>query len=134
MVDAQAVGQFLSWEVFLAIIAGVNSVVVWRFWPAIPEIMARINERRRDRQSATDRHQDRLEARIVRLEERCDAVEAELAECHRERDEWRGRAVAAEAVMIGRGEANQAAQRIVSAEREHDAAKREGGGNLDVTS
>lgn len=80
----------------------------------------------KDDRSASDRLQDRLEARVVRLEQRCDAVEAELAECHRERDEWRSRAVAAEAFLSGEGQARQVGQVIVSTEREADAAARRG--------
>lgn len=122
MVDGQALEQVFSVEVAVWLMAMFNGVVAWRLWPVIPEIMARLNERKRDRQSVHDRLQDRLEARVVRLEQRCDAVEAELAECHRERDEWRSRAVSAEAVMLGEGEAKQKAQRFLSAEREADAA------------
>lgn len=126
MVDAQALDQVFSWEVFLAVIAAINGVLAWRVWPAIPEIMGRINDRRRDHHAASERLQDRLEARVTKLEARCDAVEAELAECHRERDEWRSRAVAAEAVMLGEGEAKQKAQRFLSTEREADRQKKNG--------
>lgn len=80
----------------------------------------------KDGWSASDRLQGRLEARVAKLEERCDKVEAELAECHAERDEWRSRAIAAEATMIGKGRADQEAQIIVSTEREADAAARKG--------
>ena len=126
MVDAQAVNQIFSWEVFLAIIAAINGVLAWRIWPAIPAIMGRINDRRRDHQNASDRLQDRLEGRVDKLEKRCDKLEEELAECHRERDEWMSRAVAAEATMIGKGRADQEAQIIVSTERQADAAARKG--------
>lgn len=80
----------------------------------------------KDGQTASDRLQDRLEARVDKLEKRCDHYEEELAECHRERDEWRSRAVTAEATMIGKGRADHEAQIIVSTEREADAAARKG--------
>lgn len=117
-VDAQAASEVFSGDVALWIMAVFNGVIAFRLWPVIPEIMSRINERKRDRQSAADRLQDRLESRLEKLEHRVDATEEELAECHRERDEWRSRAVAAEAVKLGEGEARQMAQRIVSIERQ----------------
>lgn len=123
MVDVQAAGEVFSVEVALWLMAIFNGVIAWRFWPVIPEIMSRINERRRDRQSAADRLQDRLEARVVKLEEQRDALEAELLEAHKERDEWRSRAIASEAVMLGEGEAMQKAQRILSTERQADRNK-----------
>jgi hypothetical protein len=123
MVDVQAIGQIFSVESAAWAFVAILFVSAFKVYPLV---MERLNERHRDRQNGVGRHQDRLEARIVRLEGRCDNLENELIECHRERDEWRGRAIAAEAVMLGTGTAKQEAQRIVSTERERDAAKRRG--------
>lgn len=124
MVDVQALSQLFSVETGVWSIAAIASVLAFRVWKVFPEFMARLNERRRDHDSASDRLQDRLAARVEKLEHRCDKLEEELAECHRERDEWRSRAVAAEAFLTGEGQARQTGQMIVSAEREADAAAR----------
>lgn len=68
----------------------------------------------------------RLRAEIDRLDERCDHLQREVDECRRREGEWMGRAIAAEAALMGKGNADQEAQRIVSAEREADALLRKG--------
>lgn len=126
MVDAQALSQVFSVESGVWSIVAVVSVLAFRIWRVFPEVMARLNERRRDRNSAEDRHQARLEARIEKLEKRCDDLEEALAETRCERDEWKSRAVAAEAFLSGEGQARQVGQMIASTEREADAAARKG--------
>lgn len=126
MVDFQALSQLLSVETGVWSLVAIAAVVAFRIWAIIPDFMAKLNERRRDRGEAGDRHQARLEARIEKLEKRCDTLEEDLVECHRERDDWRSKAIAAEAFLSGEGHARQVGQVIVSTEREADAAARKG--------
>lgn len=102
------------------LIYGLRTVKEW------PNIMARRNEARRDAAAVHAGDWERLRNEVTRAHDRIDKVQGELDLCHQERDEWRSRAIAAEAVNLGRGEANQQAQRIVSTERQADARKREG--------
>ena len=79
--------------------------------------MARLNERHRDRAAEKSGDWSRLRDEIKRLDERCDHLQREVDECRKREGEWMSRAIAAEAVQLGEGRANQEAQRIVSAER-----------------
>lgn len=94
-------------------------------WKAYPAVLARVLEGRRDREAAKSGDWSRLRAEIVRLDERCDHLQREVDECREREGVWMQRAIAAEAAMLGKGEAKQEAQRIVSAEREVDARARD---------
>ena len=65
-----------------------------------------------------------LQERVEALEKECAILREEVNECRRREGEWMHRAIVAEAALMGKGEAQQEAQRIVSAEREADSIKR----------
>jgi hypothetical protein len=93
------------------------ALALFKAWPLILE---RVNERRRD--DATAKAGDWERIRAERNELRC-----LLRECERERSDLLRRAITAEATLLGMGDANQKAQRIVSTERQIDAlAKKDG--------
>lgn len=106
-------------------IAAMVAVALFRSWPLI---MARINERQRDRQSEKSGDWQRLRDEINRLDGRCDHLQTEVDECRAREAEWMHRAIAAEAVHLGKGEAEQHAARIVAAERIIEAARKNEGG------
>lgn len=101
-----------AWLAFL-----VYFVRTIRDWP---NVMARWNERLRDKEAEKAGDWSRLRAEIVRLDERCDHLQREVDECRDREGEWMQRAIAAEAALLGKGEAKQEAQRIISAERQAD--------------
>jgi len=102
------------------------AVALFKSWP---HVLGRFNERQRDREAAEAGDWERIRAeRDVAREER-DLVRDRWAECEAERIMWMGRAVKAERILEGLGEARQEAQRIVSEEREKDAQSRRGPGN-----
>lgn len=95
-------------------IAAMVAVALFRAWPLI---MARINERARDK--AVEEAGD-----WARLRDENTRLHALLSECQRERIEWMSRAVTAEAHLEGRGRARQEAATIVAIERLQEAKKR----------
>lgn len=108
-------------------------------WTAVMGLFAHFlrarNERLRD--SVTEKASDwtrlrdeikRLDDRIDQLLHRCDHLQNEVDECRKREAEWMSRAIAAEAFQLGEGEALQAAQRILSAEREGTRKKSGNGG------
>jgi hypothetical protein len=78
------------------------------------------NERLRDLETEKGGHSGRLLSEIARLDARCDRLQDEVDKCHAERAEFMGRAIAAEAALLGKGHAQQEAQMIVSKERTKD--------------
>lgn len=82
-----------------------------------PGIMARWNERRRDRATIAD-EQFRL------LADRCSSLEKAEEQCRHDLADKERRLARLEGYAEGRGEAHQEAQMIVSTEREADARKR----------
>lgn len=93
------------------------AVALFRAWP---NIMERINERRRDR--ATEEAGD-----WQRLREERDRLRCLLTVCEKERIEWMHRAVTAEATLQGYGEAKQRAAEIAALDRLEDMKRRERG-------
>src|SRR6478672_7983190 len=85
-------------------LVGMVAVALFRAWPLI---LGRFNERYRDRltEEAGDWERIRHERDILR-EER-DLVRDRWSECEAERIHWMGRAVKAEAIVQGYGEARQ---------------------------
>jgi septal ring factor EnvC (AmiA/AmiB activator) len=88
------------------------------------------SERRRDAAAEKANDFQRLREEVDRLSKRVEVLEDKVEECEKDRDDWRNRAVTAEAELIrlqayeyGTGEARQAAQRIVSTERTEDGKK-----------
>lgn len=65
-----------------------------------------------------------LQLRVEALERECTMLRVEVNACREREGEWMRRAITAEAALMGKGDAQQEAQRIVSAEREADAIKR----------
>jgi len=110
----ETLGKIFSAAAGLWALVLVNAVALYRAWP---QIMARINERHRDREAEKSGDWSRLRAEIVRLDERCDHLQTAVDECREREADWMSRAISAEAVQLGQGEAMQQAQRIVSAER-----------------
>lgn len=107
------------------------AVRLFHTWPLV---MARVNERLRDKETEKNGEWSRLHSEINRLieriaaiEERCDHLQKEVDECREREGEWMRRAIAAEAASEGIGEARQEAQRIVSAERQKPKDKPNGG-------
>lgn len=86
---------------------GLRTVKEW------PNIMARRNEAKRDAAQIAGGMLDRLDKRIQFLEAAEEECRAELASA-------KGRIAELEGYNIGRGEAKQDAQRMLSAEREAD--------------
>lgn len=89
-----------------------------RDWPGI---MQRWNERKRDIATATETEKEndwsRLRHEIERLDKRCDHLQAEVDACREREGEWMGRAIQAEAALMGRGRADQEAARMMAEER-----------------
>ncbi len=114
MVDAGTLGQIFSVKLGVYSIAVINLVAWWKVYPAIK---GRQNERLRDVAKEKGDDWSRLREEITRLDARCDHLQKEVDECRDREAEWMRRAIAAEAASEGIGEARQAAQRIVSTER-----------------
>jgi hypothetical protein len=123
MVDDRALAELFSVETGVFSIAAILGLVTWRLWNGLPNVMAQWIEWRKLKAAAKADDWSRLRDEITRLDGRIDTLQRELDLCHEERDEWRSRAIAAEAVTLGRGAALQEAQRIVSTERQADANK-----------
>jgi seryl-tRNA synthetase len=112
----------------LVVVAISSALVAWvRSRPSLRE---RDNERRRDVAAEKASDFQRLREEVARLSERVEALENKVDECEKERDDWRNRAVTAEAELIrlqafehGYGEARQTAQTILSSERAKDGKK-----------
>lgn len=100
----------------------IVGVMAWKIYPLV---LARILEGRRDRDAAKAGDWSRLRDEITRLDARCDHLQREVDECRAREGEWMNRAILAESALLGKGEVKQEAQRIVSAEREIDAAARD---------
>lgn len=118
MIDERALADFFSLEAGVWSIFGVIALVAWRMWNGLPGVMAQWIEWRKAKAAAKSVDWDRLRSEITRLDGRIDHLLDELELCHQERDMWRSRAISAEATYLGRGEANQQAQLIVSTERQ----------------
>lgn len=102
------------------------------FFKTYPLIVARLTERKVAEDGIAGnqwkRFQDeieRLAKRVEVLEGRCRELQHEVEECHRERAEERAGRLAAEAQLVGRGNAQQEAAGIVAAERLADRAARD---------
>lgn len=106
--------RLYSSTTFLAAIFAANVVALFKAWPLI---MARINERHRDKEAGKSGDWSRLRAEISRLDERCDHLQREVDECREREGEWMKRAIAAEAYQIGRGDAAQTVTIIESRKR-----------------
>lgn len=129
MVD-DALGKLFSaaagvWAIFLTLV-----VAIVKGWPAV---MGRLNERRRDDATAKaeDWHRlraelDRKDAHLANREKLLSERDDENAALMKENIILLGRAVAAEATLLGLGQAKQEAAKILSAERLVDDAKKNG--------
>jgi hypothetical protein len=122
MVDDDVLGRIFNATAAAWTFVLMTAVALFKAWPSI---MGRFNERSRDVDSAKGRDWDRLRAEIVRLDERCDHLQTEVDACREREGVWMARAIAAEAYQLGKGQARQDAQVIVSTERQIDADKRD---------
>lgn len=107
MVDNDALGKLFSWATAAWGALLLNAVALFKAWP---NIMARINERRRD--SAAERADDWQRLRAER-----DRLQQMLTVCETARIEWQARAVTAEATLLGMGMARQRVQEVEAAKR-----------------
>lgn len=105
-------------------LVAMAAVALFRAWPSI---MERINERRRDNAVEKAGDWSRLRDEVERLSLRIVALEKKIREYESDIERWRVRALYAEAEVIryeayhqGEGDAKQAAQNILSAERTKD--------------
>lgn len=98
-----------AWMVALTFIA--RTVRDW------PSVMARFNERFRDRARISNHDWKELREQISWLSE-------EVKDCRKSEGEWIQRAIVAEAKLLGQGEVRQAAA-ITAAEVRADAAEQE---------
>lgn len=112
------------WAIFLAVTAAI-----FKAWP---HIMGRSNERKRDIEAAEKADWDRRTEEIERLHARLanrekvlsdrddenDRQRQENSELRQDRDEWKGRAVTAEATLLGLGNARQREAERLAKERE----------------
>lgn len=121
MVDDDTLGKIFSWATAAWLAVAMLAVRLFHTWP---NVMARINERRRD--SATEKAGDwrRLRDEIARLDERCDGLQREVDECREREGEWMRRAMTAEAALLGIGMGRNEAATIVAVERLTDANKK----------
>ena len=127
MVDVSAIGDFFTTELAAYIALGAILVHLWRAH----------NERRRDNSADKAGSWERLQGlqetlvkELARLSARVKALEAEGDECRenlaavrQELAEEKAARVRLESYLEGRGQAEQHAQLIVSAERNQDADK-----------
>lgn len=127
---ADGIGQIFNPAAGVWALVAMAAVTLFKVWPLV---MERVNERLRDKE--TEKHGawtrlhseiDRLIERIAEIEARCDHLQKEVDECRKREGEWMHRAIAAEAASEGIGEARQAAQRIVSADRQEPKDKPNG--------
>lgn len=98
----------------LWVVALVALVAIVRGWPAI---MAKVNEARRDQAGIADGLIGRFEKRVATLEQRCETLEGENIECHRNLAEAERRIAALEGYNDGQGQARQEAAGVVAIER-----------------
>jgi hypothetical protein len=110
VVDVNALAQILSIRNGVWAAAALIALGVFRLWHALPAIMERLNERKRDRASIEGAQYDRMDARVQRLEK-------QEEECREDLNDARGRIAELEGYMIGQGKARQDAAAIVAVER-----------------
>lgn len=126
MIDERALAEFFSLEAGVWSIFGVLFLLAWRMWNGLPNVMAQWIEWRKAKAAEKSQDWTRLRAEIDKLWNECAELRKVVQECERREGEWMSRAIAAEAKLLGMGEAKQEAQRIVSTERQADANKRDG--------
>lgn len=97
MVENELLGKVFSVTSAAWTFVLINAVALFKAWP---NIMGRINERRRDQAAE-------LLADWTRIREERDSLQRRLSECEKERVKWMGRAITAEATLQGYGELRQ---------------------------
>lgn len=110
MVDAQILTQILSIRNGVWVAAALVALGVIRLWHALPAIMERLNERRRDRAAIEGDQYERMDARLQRLEQSEEECQHKLVDALRRIAELEG-------YNIGQGMARQEAAVIVATER-----------------
>jgi uncharacterized protein YlxW (UPF0749 family) len=117
-------GNFFSWQLAAWATFCLNVVAIFKIR----------NERLRDTANEKSGDWSRLRDEIKRLDERCDHLltrcdhlQSEVDACREREGEWMSRAISAEAALLGEGEARQTAQRIVSADRQESATRKDKG-------
>lgn len=124
MIDNRALVELFSLEAGVWSIAGIMFVSVWRMWNSLPHVMGRYIEWKKAKAEEKGADWKRLRGEVNELWDECRSLREGLHACEAREVDWMHRAIAAEAKLLGRGEAMQDAQRIVSIEREIDAKKR----------
>lgn len=122
MFDASALAQLTAgtpaqWATFAVIMVAL--IKVW------PLIKGKIIEARQGEAHIADNQWKRLLEWIERLEARIETLEAEVTECHRERDAALAEVARLEAINLGFGQARQRAAEMVAGDR---AARETGDG------
>lgn len=112
--DGSWFGQVTPTTVGVFSLLATALVALFKVWPLV---MAKLNEAKRDTATAADALLARYENRVASLEAAEEKCRYDLADAIRRLSELEG-------YMMGRGEAKQEAQLIVSAERQADAVKR----------
>lgn len=97
MVDDGTLGKIFSAAAGVWALVAMGAVALFKAWP---HILGRFNERRRDIAEEKADDWDRLRKERDRIREL-------LTLCEKERGEWMGRAIRAEATLQGYGEARQ---------------------------
>jgi chromosome segregation ATPase len=123
VVDVNALAQILSIRNGVWAAAALIALGVFRLWHALPAIMERLNERRRDRASIEGEQYARMDQRTRHLEDRCDELERREDECRTELNIAKGRIAELEGYMTGQGKARQDAAGIVALDRLENSKK-----------
>lgn len=122
MADDGVLRFLLSPATPLYVLAALAAVGISR---VLPNVMARINERRRDTAAEKANDWTRLRDEIDRLDSRCQRLEESEERCHRELAEALGRIAQIEGWQAGQGDVRQAAA-LAAAEVREAARKAEG--------
>ena len=113
MVNLNAFAQIFSVGTAAWALVAMLGVALFAAWP---RIMEQLNKGKVDRASIEAGQYERMDARLQRLEVAEEKCRADLADA-------RGRIAELEGYLMGRGEAMQTAQRMLSAARVTDAKK-----------
>jgi hypothetical protein len=134
MADLSVLSDILSARNTLVAIFGLAAVALWRAWTGLPAVMARWNERERDKVSERASDFERLREELKRSDERnakrddrITFLEESEQRCRHDLADALRRLAVLEGYEMGRGKAAQDAQAIVSTERMKQQIEKERG-------
>lgn len=122
MVDERALAELFSVEAGVFSIATILGLMAWRIWNGLPNVMAQWIEWRKAKAAEKSKDWTRLRDEIDRLWAECRELRKSVQECEEREGEWMRRAIQAEAMAMGQGEARQAAA-VAVAEMRVDTAQ-----------